>query len=348
MQTTRLTAIAFASGGIAACLMLLLSSGKSVSGEAHADRAKWQADYRRPVEIPFPDDNPYSDAKSRLGRMLFFDPVFSDTQSRSCATCHNPGLSWGDGLPRGIGAKHEVLPLRTPTLLNVAWVPRLGWDGHFRDLEAVAFGPITASNNMNVSDKVLIERLSAIPGYVSAFDTVFGKGPITQRKIELALATFERSIVSGEAPFDRWIKGDENEISESAKRGFDLFNGKAHCASCHSGWAFTDSSFHDIGTATGDDLGRGHMFPTSVKLRYAFKTPTLRDVARRAPYMHDGSVPTLAAVVDLYNRAGIDRPSRSELIKPLGLTAAEKADLVAFLQTLTGTPPSWAMTALPR
>jgi cytochrome c peroxidase len=201
---------------------------------------------------------------------------------------------------------------------------------------------------MNVSEKVLIERLSAIPGYVSAFDSVFGEGPITRRKIELALATFERSIVSTEAPFDRWIKGEDSAISESAARGFDLFNGKAHCASCHSGWAFTDSSFHDIGTATGDDFGRGRLFPTSVKLRYAFKTPTLRDAARRAPYMHDGTVPTLAAVVDLYNRGGIDRPSRSELIKPLGLTAAEKADLVAFLQTLTGTPSSWSMTALPR
>jgi cytochrome c peroxidase len=348
MRNARLTAIALGAGGIAACLTLLLSSGASVSDEARSDRPHWQEQYRRPTDIPFPHDNPYSEAKSRLGRMLFFDPAFSDTQSRSCATCHNPSLSWGDSLPRAIGAKHEVLPLRTPTLLNVAWIPRLGWDGHFRDLEAVAFGPITASNNMNVSEKVLVERLSAIPGYVSAFDTAFGEGAITQRKIELALATFERSIVSGEAPFDRWIKGDEDVISESAKRGFDLFNGKAHCASCHSGWAFTDSSFHDIGTATDDDLGRGRLFPTSVKLRYAFKTPTLRDVARRAPYMHDGSVPTLGAVVDLYNRGGIDRPSRSELIKPLGLTDAEKADLVAFLHTLTSTPSSWSVTALPR
>jgi cytochrome c peroxidase len=348
MRTSRLTAIALMSGCVAACFMLLLSSGASVSGEAQADRAKWPLKYQRPTEIPFPDDDPYSEAKFRLGRTLFFEPAFSDTQTRSCATCHNPALSWTDGLARAVGAKHEVLPIRTPTLLNVAWVPRLGWDGHFRDLEGVAFGPITASNNMNVSEQVLIERLSAIPGYVSAFDSVFGEGPITRRKIELALATFERSIVSTEAPFDHWIKGEDTAISESAARGFDLFNGKAHCASCHSGWAFTDSSFHDIGTATGDDLGRGRQFPTSVKLRYAFKTPTLRDVARRAPYMHDGSVPTLAAVVDLYNRGGIDRPSRSELIKPLGLTETEKADLIAFLQTLTGTPASWSMTALPR
>ena len=137
--------------------------------------------------------------------------------------------------------------------------------------------------------------------------------------------------MSGDAPFDRWIKGDEHAIDNAAKRGFDLFNGKAHCAACHTGWAFSDSSFHDIGVARGDDIGRGRLFPTSEKLRYAFKTPTLRDVARRAPYMHDGSVATLSEVIDLYNKGGIDRPSRAEDIKPLGLTAQEKADLIAFL-----------------
>jgi cytochrome c peroxidase len=127
-----------------------------------------------------------------------------------------------------------------------------------------------------------------------------------------------------------------------------LFNGKAHCASCHSGWAFTDASFHDIGTAKHDDIGRGLLFPSSVKLRYAFKTPTLRDVARRAPYMHDGSVATLGAVIDLYDRGGIERPSRSDLIVPLGLSKDEKADLIAFLQTLNGTSESVSLPALPR
>lgn len=334
--------------GLIGCLSLLLWAGASVSEEAPGGRAAWQAKYHRPAEIPFPQSDPYSEAKSRLGRLLFFDPLLSDTGSRACASCHNPSLSWGDGLPRAVGAKQAALPLRTPTLLNVAWTPRLGWDGHFRNLEAVAFGPISATNNMNLPKKVLIKRLSAMPGYVSAFQKAFGAGEITGRKIEVALATYERSIVSGEAPFDRWIKGDKGAISEAAKRGFDLFNGKAHCAACHSGWAFTDSSFHDIGTATGNDIGRGRLFPTSIKLHYAFKTPTLRDVARRAPYMHDGSIPTLEAVVDLYNRGGINRPSRSELISPLKLTKDEKADLVAFLHTLTGTPATVSMPPLPR
>src|SRR4029077_9632901 len=136
-----------------------------------------------------------------------------------------------------------------------------------------------------------------IQGYRDAFGAAFGDGPITKRKIELALATYERSIVSGGASFDRWIKGDESAIDSSAKRGFDLFNGKAHCASCHSSWAFTDSSFHDIGTAHHGDIGRGRLFPNSSKLKYAFKTPTLRDTTRRAPYMHDGSVATMAEVI---------------------------------------------------
>jgi cytochrome c peroxidase len=201
---------------------------------------------------------------------------------------------------------------------------------------------------MNLSEKAMVERLAAIPGYVDAFDAAFGEGDITTQKMEYALATFQRTIVSKGAPFDRWLDGDENAVSEAAKRGFDLFTGKANCAACHSGWAFTDQSFHDIGSARGEDLGRGRLFPSSVALHYAFKTPTLRDVARRAPYMHDGSVPTLAAVIDLYDRGGIDRPSRAEEIKPLGLTAAEKADLIAFLRTLNGAPEPISFPALPR
>jgi cytochrome c peroxidase len=332
--------------GLLSALALLLNASVSNSAGARIDRSSWREKFRRPAEIPFPPNNPYTEAKSKLGRILFFDPILSGSQIRACASCHNPGLSWSDGQPRAVGEK--ILPLRSPSLLNVAWTPRLGWDGHFRDLEAVAFGPITSAGNMNLPEPVLLERLSAIPGYAAAFDAAFGKGDITRRKVELALATYERSIVSGDAPFDRWIKGDEAAISAAAKRGFDLFNGKAHCASCHSGWTFTDASFHDIGTAKSDDIGRGRLFPSSVKLRYAFKTPTLRDVERRAPYMHDGSIATLEAVIDLYDRGGIERPSRSDLIAPLGLSKDEKAELIALLKTLNGTSESVALPALPR
>jgi len=330
----------------ALAVLALAGAGLSLSADGPPDRLAWKAKFQRAAEIPFPKDNPYSEAKSKLGKLLFFDPILSGAKTHSCASCHNPGLSWGDGLPKGVGEK--VMAFRAPTLLNVAWTPKLGWDGHFRDLEAVAFGPITSPGIMNLTEKDVVERLSAIPGYVEAFDTAFGEGDITRRKVELALATYERTIVSGEAPFDRWIKGDRNAVNAAAKRGFDLFVGKAHCVSCHSGWAFTDSSFHDIGTAKNGDFGRGKLFPSSVKLHYAFKTPTLRDVARRAPYMHDGSVTTLEAVIDLYNRGGIARPSRSELITPLDLSQTEKADLIAFLQALTSAPESYPVPILPR
>ncbi len=333
-------------GGLAVALALLCGAGAAVFADARSDRTAWQQAFQRPAEIPFPESNPYSEAKSRLGRTLFFDPILSASKARSCATCHNPGLSWGDGQARAIGEKQ--LPLRSPSLLDVAWTPKLGWDGHFRDIEAVAFAAILNPVNMNMTEKALLERLSAIPGYAEAFDSAFGKGEITRHKIELALATFERSIVSSDAPFDRWIKGNETAIDAPAKRGFDLFVGKAHCVMCHNGWQLTDASFHDIGTATNGDIGRGALFPSSAKLRYAFKTPTLRDVARRAPYMHDGSIKTLEAVVDLYDRGGIERPSRSELIVPLGLSKDEKADLIAFLHTLNGAPEQAPVPTLPR
>lgn len=317
------------------------------SADGSAQRTAWKAQYHRPAEIPFPEDNPYSQAKEELGRMLFFDPILSGSGARSCATCHNPSLSWGDGLPRAIGERR--LTARAPTLYNLAWSEILGWDGKFASLDAVAQTPITSAAIMNRRMDDLVGALAAIPGYRAAFEKAFpGDGEPTSENIEAALGTFERVLVSDPAPFDRWIEGDETAISEAAKRGFDLFNGKAGCAECHSGWNFTDGSFYDIGTASGEDIGRARLFPSSTKLRYAFKVPTLRDATRRAPYMHDGSEPTLEAVIELYDRGGIDRPSRSELIKPLGLSAQEKADLIAFLGTLTEEPKAFAVPTLPR
>ena len=328
-------------GGLLAGAVALALAGFSWSAQPSLDRAQFQ----RPKTIPHPDDNPYSEAKAALGRMLFFDPVLSGSQKIACASCHDPSLSWQDGRPRGIGEK--IMPRRSPTLLNIAWVPAPGWAGQFEDLENVAFTPISSPIIMNLPEHLAVERLSAIPGYVSAFTTAFGNGPITKRKIELALATYERSIVSKEAPFDRWIKGDERAISSEAKRGFSLFVGKANCVSCHSGWAFTDASFHDIGTAKDNDIGRSKLFPSSVGLRYAFKTPTLRDVAKRPPYMHDGSLVTLEEVLELYSRGGIARPSRDPHIHPLNLSTQEKSDLIAFLRTLNSDPQRVAAPQLP-
>ncbi len=312
-------------------------------------RPEWKKLYERPEDVPFPSTDRYSDEKAALGRMLFFDPVLSGDGTKSCASCHNPALSWGDGLGRAIGAGDKPLPTRAPTLIDIAWIPALGWDGRFPDLESFAFdAPITSPTIMDRTEKDLVAALTGNPGYRRAFAAAFGQRPIARATISEALATFERGIIAEEAPFDRWIAGDEDAISDEAKHGFDLFNGKAGCAGCHKGWNFTDAGFYDIGTGKGDDIGRGRLFPTSIKLRYAFKVPTLRDVARRAPYMHDGSEASLADVIELYNRGGIDRPSRSELIKPLGLSDEEKTALIAFLDTLTSVPASFSLPRLPR
>jgi cytochrome c peroxidase len=200
--------------------------------------------------------------------------------------------------------------------------------------------------NMAIAD--LLPKLQAIAEYRELFAAAFDGNPeITAEKIAQAIATFERTVVSGAAPFDRWIGGESEAISESAKRGFVLFNGKANCAACHSGWRLTDDSFHDIGLPS-DDIGRGKQLPHVVKMQHAFKTPGLRNIDRRFPYMHDGSVPTLEAVIEHYDTGGIQRPSLSDEMKPLGLTTQEKADLLAFLKTLTSEDPPVQYVMLPR
>ena len=316
----------------------LCSSGSSSGEDVEHASADQLARYAPPGSVPYPDDDPPSPAKARLGQALFFDPILSRARDIACSSCHQPALSWSDGRARAIGTSHSPMSLRSPTLIDVAWMGRLGWDGKFRDIEAVTFSPITAHDNMDLTEDEAVARLKAVPSYVRRYVDAFGTAEIDRHGIEQALATYERSIVSGEAPFDRWVAGDGSAVTPAARRGFALFDGRAGCAHCHSGWSFSDGSFHDIGTATGDDIGRGRLFPSSVKLRYAFKTPTLRDVARRGPYMHDGSLPDLRAVIDLYDRGGVARPSRSEEIHPLGLSERDKDDLLAFLDTLTEGP----------
>jgi cytochrome c peroxidase len=335
-------------GGVLALPLLVLWLAAFGLPNAVSGHLDLRVSYQRPAGPPFPADNPHTPAKAELGKLLFFDPLLSGSRTRSCASCHNPGLSWGDGLPVAIGESQKPLTLRTPTIIAVAWMPILGWDGKFRDIESVTFGPLLSPVNMNITEAEVVERLSAIPGYVHAFKAAFGPGEITRQKVEQALATFQRALDPGETPFDRWIAGEEQAIDDGAKRGFALFNGKARCAGCHNGYALSDGSFHDIGTGKGTDVGRGRLFPRSQKLQYAFKTPTLRDVMRRAPYMHDGSLATIEAVIDLYDRGGIDRPSRSPLILPLGLSTQDKADLVTFLRTLNSPPKPYEVPVLPR
>jgi cytochrome c peroxidase len=319
-------------------VILLMLVMPTLAGVATAKtREEFKQDYVRPTSIPFPAENPFTEAKAGLGEMLFFDPRLSGSSSISCSNCHNPGLSWGDGLPLGIGDGMKTLGRRTPTILNLAWADLLMWDGRKNGLEDQALGPITTPSEMNQSVEHLIEKLSAIGAYRSEFKKVFGDEGMSPQTIAAAIATFERTVVSGTAPFDRWIAGDEGAISEAAKNGFDVFNGKGNCVACHTGWTFTDNGFHDIGLPD-KDVGRGEWVKIE-SMKQAFKTPTLRDVARRAPYMHDGSLPTLTAVMDHYVRGGVKRPSLSDEMRPLELTDQEKQNLLAFLDTLTGGNP---------
>jgi cytochrome c peroxidase len=177
---------------------------------------------------------------------------------------------------------------------------------------------------------------------------VFPGKAITVDSIAAAIASYERTIVSGAAPFDRWVSGDEQAISDSAKRGFVLFNGKANCAVCHAGWRMTDDGFHDIGLADSTDRGRAGIAPGIPQLEHAFKTPTLRNITQRAPYMHDGSVATLAEVIDHYDTGFVKRPSLDAEMHPLKLTPAEKADLLAFLDTLTSVDAPAVIPVLPQ
>jgi cytochrome c peroxidase len=304
-------------------------------------------DYKLPAAIPFPQDNPYTAAKVALGKMLYFDTRLSGANSLSCATCHNPGYGWGDGQPTGVGHGMKKLGRRSPTIINAAFGQIFMWDGRAGSLEEQALGPIKTDVEMNLPIDQLMERLKGIRGYAPMFTAAFPKEGITPENVAKAIATFERTVVSVQAPFDAWIGGSESAISEEAKRGFALFNTKAACVQCHSGWNFTNDSFHDIGLAS-DDIGRGKFLPSMVRMQHAFKTPGLRDIAWRGPYMHDGSVATLEAVVDHYDKGGIDRPSRSDVIKPLALTSQEKKDLVAFMLTLTNEAEPMAVPVLPR
>jgi cytochrome c peroxidase len=306
-----------------------------------------KAQYRRPTLISFPKENPYTPEKAALGKKLYFDTRLSVTSAQSCASCHSPGFGWGDGLAVGVGHGMAKLGRHSPTIVNAGWGAIFMWDGRLATLEEQALGPIQSPGEMNMPLDQLMDRIGSIPEYKPLFAAIFPKEGIKPETLAAAIATYERTVVSERAPFDAWVDGDEKSISEDAKRGFSLFNSKAQCSSCHEGWNFTNDGFQDIGLPS-DDIGRGQFLPSIPKMKYAFKTPGLREIARRSPYMHDGSLATLEQVIEHYDRGGVDRPSRSDLMKPLGLTSQEKADLLAFLKTLTSDLSPTALPVLPR
>ncbi len=300
--------------------------------------------------LPIPADNPPTADTIALGRKLFFDPRLSVNNSISCATCHDPKLGWGNGQKLAAGFEGKFGTRNTPTVINAAYATAQFWDGRAPSLEEQAAGPIANPVEMNQPHEAVSIRLNNYPEYTVAFVNAFGPGPITIGKVEKALASYERTLLSGNSPFDRYeYGGDKTALSPQAIRGLALFRSKdkGNCIVCHSiggrDAVFSDGQFHNLGVgldSSGEllDLGRFHATKVDAH-KGSFKTPTLRNVAITGPYMHDGSLKTLKDVVDFYAGGGSSNPYLDKEVKPLPLTRAERDDLMAFLSSLTGDLP---------
>jgi cytochrome c peroxidase len=335
MRLTVQLGIAFVAGaGIAG----LLAAGGAVplasARRAEPPLATVKVKFARPETIPFPVNNPYTEAKRRLGERLFFEPKLSASGAMSCATCHKRELGFADGRVRSPGRDGRPLARHTPTLWNLAWSAHLFWDGRARSLEEQATFPIESADEMAMPIGQAVAALSADPDYRTAFADVFPGEGVARENLQKALATYVRTFASPATRFDRWVAGDDNALSAKEVAGFRLFTGKARCANCHSGFAFTDEAFHDIGLP-GRDRGRGAVLRLPAA-DHAFKTPGLREAARSAPYMHDGSLPSLEAVVRHYESGIVRRKTLSrDLQRGLKLTEPERQSLVAFLGSLS-------------
>lgn len=314
-------------------LILLAAGGGDGARQEARDLPAFLGPLRPP---PVPDDNPMSDAKVELGRMLYYDPRLSGNGTISCATCHNPALGWADGLAKGIGINGTKLGRSSPTVANAAYYETQFWDGRAPSLEEQAKGPIQSAGEMGNTAEGATKTVASIPGYVERFQKVFG-GEVTFDRIAKAIAAFERTVVDLDSPFDRWARGDEKAMSDQQKRGFEVFVGKGRCATCHSGPNFADKRYHNLALGDGDE-GRSAV-SKDPKETGAFRTPTLRNVALTGPYMHHGGLKTLRQVIDHYEKTSNEKdkhPNMSIFNLPFKLDDAEKADLEAFLHALTG------------
>ena len=304
-----------------------------------------------PDEAPYPADNKPTKARVELGKKLFFDPRLSGDGNMSCATCHSPVFGWSDGLPTGKGFKSMVLDRATPTVVNTAFNDIQMWDGRKATLEDQAMGPMEATVEMNMDTKKLFKWINTNKGYKNLFKQAYPDSKeINADTLSKAIASYERTIISNNSPFDRWVKGDAKAMTKREINGFKLFVGKAKCNVCHSGPNFTDNGFHNLGLKSwGEkepDMGRYAQKPIGL-MKGAFKTPTLRDVDRTAPYFHDGSAKDLMAVVEHYNKGGIVKTNLSPNMQPLDLSLQEKQDLVAFMKALSSPFQEVAMPELP-
>jgi cytochrome c peroxidase len=321
-------------------IILLFFMSFLFSADAKEDMSKWL----RPQTVPQPENNKLTPERIQLGKLLYFDTRLSKDNTLSCATCHSPNRGWSDAVAtsKAVGFHGRVGPRNSPTILNAAYQKRQFWDGRARSLEEQALGPIQTDVEMNMPLQDLVAKLSKIKGYQKLFAKAYPGEGITKETIAKALASFERTVLSTESPFDKYAKGDHNAISATAKKGFELFKGKAHCTECHDGFNFSDGSFRNIGLHDGElhgkELGR-----YNIKKRAAwygvFKTPTLRDVTKSYPYFHDGSVKTLKEATTICAQGGRyehNVKNRADVMKNRHLSEQEIDALVAFMKTLTG------------
>ena len=298
-----------------------------------------------PVVIP--PNNPQTSQKIQLGKLLYFDTRLSKDNTVSCATCHDPAMGWSDAGPTSKGINGQMGGRRSPPVSNSAYNPLQFWDGRAPSLEEQAKGPVENPIEMGNTHEVMIRTVEDIPGYVEIFKKVFNDSKLSLDMIADAIASFERTVVTTDSPFDRFVKGDNQSLTPQEKKGLEIFNGKGHCTSCHYGGNFSDGRFHNLGVNPTDptkpDEGR-YVITKNPKDMGAFKTPTVRDASLRAPYMHNGSEKTLEEVVEFYNVGGrLDDPNLDPLIVPLGLNEDEKKALVAFMtRALISTNPEVA------
>jgi cytochrome c peroxidase len=292
-----------------------------------------------------PADNPLTPAKVALGERLFFDPALSSDGKISCSSCHPPQHAFSDQVPFSTGTGGQLGPRNAPSILNAAYFSRLLWDGASQGLEDQVRYPVTHPREMSMTNSKVVKAVEAQADYRPLFAAAFGDEKISWERIRDGIASFERTLVAGDSPFDRFFfASDTAALPAPARRGWELFQGKAGCAECHrftrESPFFTDSEFHNVGVGWASDkpdLGRYDVTKEKDD-RGRFRTPSLRNVALTAPYMHDGSVATLAEVVAFFDRGGLPNSYLDARIKPLQLTAEERADLVAFLETLSSPP----------
>lgn len=328
------------SGIVAVCLAALATAMTDAANAGGELDAVWRQLFARPSGPPSGPASAVPEAeRAALGRVLFRDTRLSGDGSRSCSSCHDPARALADGRPRAAALDGGELARNTPALWNAAWGQSFYWDGRAPTLEAQAAIPIGHPREMAGDWPGIIARLKADVALDVRFHQAFTERPAIQPATILgALAAYERSLVSPRTRFDRWVEGEGAALSEEELRGFRLFTGRAGCVGCHAGWRFTDDRFHDIGLASTDP-GRGAV-AGGVPGLAAFKTPSLREARWTAPYMHDGSKPTIGAVLDHYAGGFATRPGLSpSMVRGLTLNGADRAALAAFMATLSSDSP---------